>query len=107
MVKVKVNAVATIGTEGKKHKVRGKSRSPVKYASAHDLRRSFCDRWAQRVMPQILMELARHESTMKFYVSRNAKATAKLLREALAGKPAGNTSGNFRDSENPTNAATR
>ena len=41
----------------------------VKFASAHDFRRSFGERWAPRVMPQVLMELMRHESietTLKF-----------------------------------------
>lgn len=58
----------------------------VKYASAHDLRRSFGERWAQRVMPQVLRELMRHESietTMKFYVGRNATTTAETLRAAM------------------------
>jgi hypothetical protein len=44
-----------------------------KYASAHDLRRAFGLRWAARVMPQILMQLMRHEdisTTMKFYVGK-------------------------------------
>jgi integrase len=57
----------------------------VKYASAHDLRRSFGERWAQRVMPQVLKELMRHETietTMKFYVGRNAQTTAAVLWEA-------------------------
>ena len=40
----------------------GKTITKVKYASAHDLRRSFGQRWAARVMPQILMQLLRHES---------------------------------------------
>jgi integrase len=56
-----------------------------KYATAHDLRRSFGERWAARVMPQTLMELMRHESietTLKYYVGRNAQRTSKLLREA-------------------------
>ncbi len=56
-----------------------------KFASAHDLRRSFGQRWATRVMPQVLMELMRHESietTLKFYVGRNAIRTSKVLREA-------------------------
>jgi integrase len=64
----------------------------VKYASAHDLRRSFGERWAPRVMPQILMELMRHESietSLKYYVGRNAQNTAEALYAAL-----GNTSGN-------------
>lgn len=54
----------------------------VKYASAHDLRRSFGDRWARRVMPQVLKELMRHESietTMKYYVGVNAQVTAATL----------------------------
>ena len=56
-----------------------------KPATAHDLRRSFGERWASRVMPQVLMELMRHESietTLKFYVGRNAQRTSKLLWEA-------------------------
>lgn len=56
----------------------------VKYATAHDLRRSFGERWASRVMPQVLMELMRHETidtTLKFYVGRNAMKTAGVLWE--------------------------
>jgi integrase len=56
-----------------------------KYASAHDLRRSFGERWAAKVMPQVLMELMRHESietTLRYYVGRNAQRTTRLLREA-------------------------
>ncbi len=56
----------------------------VKYASAHDLRRSFGERWARKVMPQVLKELMRHESietTMKYYVGRNAQMTADILWE--------------------------
>ena len=58
-----------------------------KYASAHDLRRSFGERWASRVMPAVLMELMRHESidtTLKFYVGRDAQRTAEILWEAHA-----------------------
>ncbi len=43
----------------------------------HDLRRSFGERWATRVMPQVLMELMRHESieaTMNYYVGRKCSA---------------------------------
>jgi len=70
----------------------------VKFASAHDLRRSFGERWASKVMPQVLMELMRHESidtTMRFYVGRNAQATAEVLWQAHNGD-SGNTSGNSR-----------
>ena len=66
----------------------------VKYASAHDLRRSFGERWAARVMPQTLMELMRHESietTLKFYVGRNAVKTAETLYAAVSGNTSGNT----------------
>jgi len=45
----------------------------AKFASAHDLRRSFGERWSSRVMPQVLMELMRHENvetTMRFYVGQ-------------------------------------
>ena len=67
----------------------------VKYASAHDLRRSFGERWASRVMPQTLMELMRHESietTLKFYVGRNAEKTAEALYAAVSGHTSGHTS---------------
>jgi len=57
----------------------------VKFASAHDLRRSFGERWASRVMPPILKELMRHESietTLRYYVGRNAQSTAAVLWDA-------------------------
>ena len=69
----------------------------VKYAGAHDLRRAFGSRWAARVMPQILMELMRHEdiqATLRFYVGRNAERTADVLWQAHQQAIAGNTSGN-------------
>ena len=56
-----------------------------KAASAHDLRRSFGERWSSRVMPQVLMELMRHksmETTLKYYVGRNALRTTRQLWEA-------------------------
>jgi integrase len=62
-----------------------------KTASAHDLRRSFGLRWSQRVMPNVLMELMRHESietTMRYYVGRNAQSTASVLW-AAAGRDLG------------------
>ncbi len=54
----------------------------VKYASAHDLRRSFGDRWARKVMPAVLQKLMRHESietTMRFYVGLDADSLAEEL----------------------------
>lgn len=72
---------------------------PPKFASAHDLRRSFGERWASRVMPQVLMVLMRHESietTMRYYVGRNAHTVADVLWQAheKARPKTGNTSGN-------------
>jgi integrase len=57
----------------------------VKYASAHDLRRSFGSRWAPRVMPIVLQQLMRHESietTQKHYVGRDAEAMADEIWQA-------------------------
>ena len=56
-----------------------KSVELTKFASAHDLRRSFGERWSERVFPKILKELMRHtliETTMRFYVGQNAQRTA-------------------------------
>jgi integrase len=63
----------------------------VKFASAHDLRRSFGFRWAIRVQPAVLQQLMRHESietTMKYYVTQDAEAVADVLWD---GVPAINT----------------
>jgi integrase len=66
---------------GAKAKVRVDAR---KTASAHDLRRAFGERWAAKLMPAQLMELMRHESidtTLSYYVGRNAERTAAILWE--------------------------
>ena len=71
------------------------AKGKVKHASAHDLRRSFGERWAMEVMPQVLMQIMRHENietTLKYYVGRNAQTTAKVLWKALRGNTSGNTS---------------
>ena len=55
----------------------------VKFASAHDLRRSFGTRWAKVLMPAELMVLMRHENintTMKFYVDLPADDLAAKMR---------------------------
>jgi integrase len=98
-------AIRTIAAIGRKAgiKVNTDQGGKVKYASAHDLRRSFGQRWASRVMPQVLMELMRHESIetmLRYYVGRNAQSTAAVLwaaHDAAASKqigkqPAGNES---------------
>ena len=66
-----------------------------KYASAHDFRRAFGDRWALRVMPPVLMQLMRQESidtTMRFYVGRSVEATTEVLWDAYGKKPPGQCS---------------
>ncbi len=53
-----------------------------KYASAHDLRRSFGTRWAGRVKPATLQLLMRHksiETTLKYYVEQDADDIADEL----------------------------
>ena len=53
-----------------------------KYASAHDLRRSFGTRWAPRVKPATLQLLMRHrsiETTLKYYVDQDADDVADEL----------------------------
>ena len=67
----------------------------VKFASAHDLRRSFGERWAMRIMPQVLQQLMRHESietTLRFYVGRNAQTAAEAVW-AAADAPSGDVLG--------------
>jgi integrase len=54
----------------------------IKYASAHDLRRSFGTRWAKRVMPAVLQKFMRHESiqtTMGYYVDLDADELAEQV----------------------------
>jgi len=56
----------------------------VKYASAHDLRRSFGARWSRNptCTPKMLMDLMRHadiSTTMRYYAGQDAQATAELL----------------------------
>ena len=75
-------------SDGHRHRQKGNVKvntnaaGKVKYASAHDLRRSFGTRWSKRIMPQVLMQLMRHESintTVKYYVDSDAQDTAELL----------------------------
>lgn len=86
-VRLRTDSVSKrISAIGKQARVRVGSKD----ASAHDLRRSFGTRWAARVLPPVLMELMRHESiqtTMKFYVGRNAEAAAQAMWSAFANNP--------------------
>lgn len=57
-----------------------------KYASAHDLRRSFAQTLAYRVSPAVLKVAMRHKShltTDKFYVGADAQAAAEVMHQAL------------------------
>lgn len=81
----------------------------VKYASAHDLRRSFGERWSTRVMPQVLMALMRHESidtTMRYYVGRNANTTADAVWEAYERGQKGTVLGTVAQNAPPEESVT-
>ena len=61
---------------------------PGQHPTAHDLRRSFCFRWSQRVLPQQLRILARHSSittTLNYYAEADAGMTAEAVWAAVAG----------------------
>lgn len=56
-----------------------------KHATAHDLRRSFGDRWSKRVMPPELKQLMRHatvETTLTYYAGSEAAATTSAIWDA-------------------------
>ena len=92
-------AVAAIGKAAKVVT----SKAEGKFATAHDLRRSFGTRWAKRVMPAVLQRLMRHsaiQTTMGFYVDLNAAEVADDLWAKFGvsegNSPAqGNISGNI------------
>jgi len=80
-------------------------RGRKKFASAHDLRRSFGERWAPKVMPIILKELMRHESidtTMRYYVGANAERTANAIWEAFGDQTGDKALDQEETSKNPT-----
>lgn len=67
-------------------KVATNATGKVRFASAHDLRRSFGERWAQRLLPQVLMELMRHSeisTTLTFYTGKNADRTSDAVYAAF------------------------
>lgn len=87
--------ITKIGEEAKV--VVSKNKGKVKYASAHDLRRSFGDRWSWKVDERELQELMRHESietTKKFYAKRDASRSAKKIWDFFT-----NTSTNTLENE--------
>lgn len=78
-VKVDAKPGRTAGKDGRIH-------PKVKWVSAHDLRRSFGERWAQKVMPQVLQRLMRHstiETTLRHYVSKDAAVTSRTVWQAV------------------------
>ena len=57
----------------------------TKTATAHDLRRSFGNRWALKVMPQVLQQMMRHsdiQTTMRFYVDLKASDLGEVIYQA-------------------------
>jgi integrase len=90
------------GKAGAAGKASPTEREVVKHAMAHDLRRSFCTKWARRVMPATLQRLAQHASiqaTLTYYVAQSAEHIATDLWAEWGedgGKKAvsGNTYGN-------------
>lgn len=96
------DANIVVGDKGNIDKKTGK-RKP-RFASAHDLRRSFGERWAMKVMPQALMQLMRHESmetTLKFYVGRNAEKIAEAVWNADQSGSVYNSVISSQNEENP------
>ena len=95
-----------VATVEKRKLVAGKlvASTVKKFATAHDLRRSFGTRWASRVKPAVLQQLMRHSdigTTMKYYVRLDADDVAKDLWERFGGEAGntaapGNTFGNIR-----------
>jgi len=77
-----------------------------KFASAHDLRRAFGTRWAQRVRPAVLKVLMRHSSvqtTESYYVELNAGEVADQLWARWGQE--GNKRGNIAPEEAETKKA--
>lgn len=66
--------ISRIGAEAKIEVKRLKKKGgavQIKYASAHDLRRTFATRWAMKVRPMTLQRMMRHKdlsTTLRFYV---------------------------------------
>jgi integrase len=61
----------------------------VKYASCHDLRRSFGSRWARKTRTPVLQKLMRHadiKTTMAYYVDLDADAIADELYACQIGE---------------------
>jgi integrase len=67
-----------------------------KFASAHDLRRSFGTRWASKVKPATLQLLMRHatiNTTLAYYVDQDADDVARELWASFAAPQTGSKQG--------------
>lgn len=107
IAKIGEAAGVKVRTETKRAKD-GKTIEVVKYGSAHDFRRAFGERWSKRVEAVVLMELMRHESietTLRYYVGRNARKTCRMLWRQHRQNPS-NTFGNSSQKEASRNEAT-
>jgi integrase len=96
-VEVVIRTISDIGRKANAKTWTNAKSGKAKCASAHDLRRSFGTRWSARVMPAVLQTMMRHASiqtTMRFYVTRNAVTAGDIIREAFEKSSAGNNSGN-------------
>ena len=106
----KAGVVVGTGDKQKRDKGSGKLVAVTvrKFASCHDLRRSFGTRWAKRVMPAVLRQLMRHssiETSMGYYVDLDVDEMADDLwanHPATADdKGQSNISGNIRPVDDP------
>jgi integrase len=96
------NVGAVVAAIGRAAKV-VTNKAEGRYATAHDLRRSFGTRWAKRVMPAVLRRLMRHsaiQTTMAYYVELDAAEVAddlwaKFSAEGIKAGPVGNKTGNI------------
>lgn len=73
------HVISTIGEKS------GIQTDPGRFATAHDLRRSFGLRWSKLVMPAVLQQLMRHASittTMQYYAQADADRWAEEVYSA-------------------------
>lgn len=74
----------------------------LKFASAHDLRRAFGQRWSRKVMPIVLKELMRHDNintTLEYYIGQDAESIADAVWEAADVNSSMNTEQKSRHSD--------
>jgi integrase len=96
--------IAKIGKKAHVVVAKDADKGTVKYASAHDLRRSFGTRWASKVKTPVLQRLMRHRNiatTLKYYVSLDADDVAADLWAKHPTPRVGNIFGNNPPREAP------